>query len=56
MGWDAERPEKKDGLGRPKFDWGATTAWLGVPSVKPRGSTSEDGLGRPKPCWGSFTP
>ena len=56
VGGDAEWPDRKRGLGRPKLGWGASTAWLGGAVRKPRGLTSEDGLGRPKHCWGSSTP
>ena len=56
VGGDAEWLERKNGLGKPNFGSGASTAWLGVPSVKPRGLLSEDGLGGPNLCWGSFTP
>ena len=46
------------GLGRPKFGWGALTAWFGGAVRKPRGRglTSENGLGRSKLCWSSSTP
>ena len=55
VGGDAEWPERNGGLGRPKYGWGASTAWLGAPIVKPWGLTS-GGLGRPKLCWDSSTP